>query len=134
MQKLKQIDSTGCGIACIAMLANLDYEEVKGYAVNRMGLGKGGDFYADTRHLRELGHMCNLEVGKKKRPFKSFEALPNTAILAINYNAEDNKWHWVVYHRTEYDEYVLDPRAEIKSDKRRDFGRLQKYTLGVGAA
>ncbi len=82
-------------------------------------------FYTGTKDIRELGGHFNNKVGKRRRKFKSFDALPDTAILAINYKEKSDTWHWVVYIRTANDEFIYDPRKEIKTDKRRDFGRFK---------
>ena len=132
MRRVKQGDPTGCGLACIAMLANTNYEEVKEVAIKKLGFNKSGTFYTGTRHLRELAGHFKIELGKKRRKFKRFEELPETTILAINYNKKSDTWHWVVYRREPNDEFVYDPKKNIKSNKRRDFRRIKaKWFLPV---
>lgn len=125
MRRVKQKDSNGCGLACIAMLANKTYKEVRKIAVTKVGLGDGG-FYTGTKELRALSDHYGIVLGKRRRPFKSFAALPETAILAINYKKAEDRWHWVVYRRSPKDEFIYDPKKTIKSNKRRDFGRIKE--------
>ena len=132
MRRVKQGDPTGCGLACIAMLAGSDYNTVRELAIKELGFEDSGAFYTGTNHLRYLSDSFNIELGKKRRQFKSFEALPEIAILAINYKEDSDTWHWVVYRRTINDEFVYDPRKNIKANKRRDFGRIKaKWFLPV---
>ncbi len=125
MRRVKQGDPTGCGLACIAMLANSDYNSVRKLALEQLGFDDSGSFYTGTKHLRDLANSFNIELGKKRRQFKSFGELPEIAILAINYKEELDTWHWVVYRRTKNDEFVYDPKKNIKANKRRDFGRIK---------
>ena len=124
MRIVKQDDPTGCGIACIAMLAGTDYSSVKELAVKQIEFDNSVTFYTDTNDLKKLGKNFNIELGEQ-RDFKSFQELPEIAILAINYNKNSERWHWVVYRRNSNDEFVCDPRKTIKTDKRRDFGRIK---------
>jgi len=132
LRKIKQGDPTGCGLSCIAMLANTNYKKVKDIAIKELGFDDSRKFYTDTKDLRDLGNHFNIKIGKRRRPFKSFDALPDTAILAINYKEKLDEWHWVVYRRTSNDEFVYDPNKNIKSNRRRDFGRIKtKWFLPV---
>lgn len=106
------------------MLADTDYSSVRKLAVKQLGFDDSGTFYTGTKHLKDLGKNFNIELGKKRRQFKSFQELPDMAILAINYKEYSDTWHWVVYRRTSNDEFVFDPKKNIKTNKRRDFGRI----------
>ena len=132
MIRVKQEDPTGCGLACIAMLAGFDYKAVRELAIEKLGFDDSGTFYTDTKDLRGLASIFNIELGKRKRRFKSFGELPEIAILAINYKEDSDTWHWVVYRRTSNDEFVYDPKTKIKTDKRQDFYRINaKWFLPV---
>jgi len=132
MRRIRQRDSTGCGLACIAMVAGINYEDVRAIAVSKLGWDETGDFYTGTRDLRDLAGYFGIAVGKRRRSFKSFNALPDTAILANNYKEQTDTWHWVVFHRIEGKPVIYDPNQSIKNDKRRDFGRIKaKWFLPV---
>lgn len=137
MKRVVQQDSTGCGIACIAMLAGKTYAEVRKYALKTLSLDECGPFYTNTNDLVKLGNQYELNVGVRRRKFKSFDILPDKAILAINYKENTNTWHWVVFHRTSSEQYVLDPKKSIKNNKRKDLARIASkatHWLGVKCA
>lgn len=125
MRRVKQGDPTGCGLACIAMLAGTDYSSVRELAVKQLGFDDSGTFYTGTKHLKDLGKSFDIELGNKRRQFNGFQNLPEMAILAINYKEDLGTWHWVVYRRTSSDEFVYDPKKNIKTNKRRDFCRIK---------
>lgn len=132
MKRVRQRDPTGCGLACIAMLSGDKYESVKDVAINELGWEESGTFYTGTRDLRELGRYFGIELGKRRRLFKNFNALPDTAILAINYKEQTDTWHWCLYRRIKDDQFVNDPSQSIKTNKRRDFGRMKvKWFLPI---
>lgn len=123
MKRIIQEDSTGCGLACIAMLANKTYKTVRKVA-ERLEIKNQDKFYTGTKDLRELSQYFGIDIGFKRVKFNSYKSLPNIAILAINYREKSENWHWVVYYRTDNDEYVLDPKKTIKTDRRKDFSRI----------
>ena len=85
MRRVIQEDTTGCGLACIAMLSGRKYKDVRQVALNEFEFDDGGAFYTGTRDLVNLGQCFSLKIGNRRRKFKSFDLLPNKAILAINY-------------------------------------------------
>jgi ABC-type bacteriocin/lantibiotic exporter with double-glycine peptidase domain len=134
MRRIVQVDATGCGLACIAILAKTNYKKVRELALELLGFEDDGVFYTGTSDLVKIGKELNLIISSRRRKFKTFDNLPNKAILAINYKSKTDAWHWVVFHRTESEEYVLDPKKSIKRNKRKDLNRIAKKTthwLGV---
>lgn len=126
MRRVVQQDRTGCGLACIAILAQTEYSNVKETALSLFNLEPNDEFYTSAHELQKLGQEYNLNVGGKRRVFKGFKALPDLAILAINYREKEDTWHWVVYCRDEDSEFVIDPKKAVKAERRKDFGRLAK--------
>jgi ABC-type bacteriocin/lantibiotic exporter with double-glycine peptidase domain len=125
MKRIIQEDKTGCGLACIAMIAkNVTYSSVKKRAVNKYGFDPNGVLYTQTNHLRELLEEYGVVIGKRKVPFKDWKRLPKLSILGINHKENTNTWHWVIYRRTKEGAFVLDPKEIIKAEKRVDFGRM----------
>lgn len=92
------------------MLAGKTYSQVRKLALSMLAFNEGGPFYTATKDLVSLGKRYNLTIDVRRRKFKSYEALPGKAILAINYREEADTWHWVVFHRTAHERYVLDPK------------------------
>jgi len=134
VRRIIQQDTTGCGLACIAMLAKTSYKKVKALAIKNLDFDNDGEFYTNTKDLVFLGKNYSIEIGSRRRKFKGYGHLPDKAILAINYKESSDTWHWVIYHRTRNEEYVLDPKKSIKTNKRTDLTRIAKNTthwLGV---
>ena len=114
------------------MLANVSYELVRSIAVDNLDYKSNGTFYTDTKQLYILGQYFNIKLSKRKIPFRNFESLPHTAILATNYDKNDDIWHWVIFKRTSKEQFVYDPKKSIKSNKRKDFNRIKaKWYLPV---
>ncbi|WP_308318795.1 cysteine peptidase family C39 domain-containing protein, partial [Vibrio metschnikovii] len=116
MRRVVQQDRTGCGLACIAILAGTEYSNVKDRALDLFNLESSDEFYTNASELQKLGQEFNLNVGAKRRVFKGFNALPDLAILAINYRENEDTWHWVVYCRDEGNEFVIDPKKAVKAE------------------
>jgi ABC-type bacteriocin/lantibiotic exporter with double-glycine peptidase domain len=123
VKRIIQENPTGCGIACVAMLAGLSYEKVIKVAHGLFGWPKSQrTFYTSSAQLGELLETFGVE-SQRGRAVRSWESLPNRAIAGINYNTKKNTWHWVVFIRNGDRQYVLDPKS--KRERRRDFGRMR---------
>lgn len=130
MRRRRQSDATGCGLACIAILANQPYSSVRKLAISRLGFDSDGEFYTTTGQLKELGHHFGVRISAKRRyQFKDWVHLPNSAILAINYKKEDETWHWVVFRRVANSAYVIDPKHSVKTNRRTDFKRMKPFAF-----
>jgi ABC-type bacteriocin/lantibiotic exporter with double-glycine peptidase domain len=126
IRRIKQKDKTGCGIACIAMLADRRYEEIRKIALSDLDFERRGDFYTRARHLRKLGKSVGVVIqDERPRKFKGWDDLPDKAIIAINPKDNCQTWHWVVFVREDGSDFVLDPKPSVKSDHRTDFGRMK---------
>ncbi|WP_341678703.1 cysteine peptidase family C39 domain-containing protein [Niveibacterium sp. SC-1] len=124
MRRVIQEDSTGCGLACVAMLAGRSYQAVKKQAHSVLKTWPRGprSFYTTKSHLKALLAEYGVRHGNYRKA-DSWEKLnADLAIVAINLQANDN-WHWVVFRRDGSDRYLLDPRA--KSERRIDFWRAR---------
>ena len=124
LRRLIQRDTTGCGLACVAMIAGKKYAEVKRKAIELGLVDSNGPFRTSCGELRMLVKAIGGEalIGRKATYWAS---LPDLAIAGINYREKKNEWHWVVFVREGKDTYVLDPWHKIKTTKRRDFGRMR---------
>jgi len=107
------------------MIASVSYSDVKKAAKDELGYTDDDYFYTGTKELRHLAANYGIELGKRRRPFKSFDFLPETSILAINYKEKEETWHWVVYRNTGANRFVYDPKRSIKTNKRTDFNRMR---------
>jgi ABC-type bacteriocin/lantibiotic exporter with double-glycine peptidase domain len=118
------MDHTGCGVACIAMLAGCSYLRVKKVAVKKFEYNNP-EFYTTTGQLRKLAKTFGVRIiSKRRKRFKDWDLLPDIAILSINSKENNKYWHWVVFARQKGGGFVLDPNKTIKTNRRTDFGRM----------
>jgi ABC-type bacteriocin/lantibiotic exporter with double-glycine peptidase domain len=125
MKRIKQDHPSGCGLACVAMIAGRKYSEIREHAREILDFNNNHDLYTDASHLRKLLSKFKIHTSLKKIPFATWEKLPEKAILGINHNITVNKWHWVVYTKDHLGAYVLDPKITIKSERRTDFNKMK---------
>jgi ABC-type bacteriocin/lantibiotic exporter with double-glycine peptidase domain len=127
MKVVLQEDMTGCGLACVAMIAGKTYAEVK-QAAAKLGIRpKDKKLYSDTKYVRRLLARFGVRAPEQEKPFASWEALPDTALLSIKYHKENDRpmWHWVVFERNEGEATVLDPAKYMLRHRRTDFGNMK---------
>ncbi len=126
MKHIIQKDDTGCGIACIAMIAGTTYKKIKNQFVKYRG------FYTGNDELADLAEMYNITLSRRITKFKDWDSIPDKAILKINYQKATKTryecWHWVVYRNTAKERYVLDPATT--NPKRKDLKRIEKNIIG----
>lgn len=121
-----QLERTGCGIASAAAVAGLSYRKMKSIA-NSLGIFADDEsLWSDTSHVRTLLAHCGLETEAGEKPFRSWEALPDLALLAIKWHMEKSKphWHWVVFVREKGRAFVLDSNRRLRRNIRTDFRRM----------
>ena len=127
MEPVIQEEPTGCGIAASAALAGVIYAEAKKKA-NALGIYSADkSLWSETEHVRTLVREFGISVSPKETPFKTWESLPDKALLAIKWRTEHGKsfWHWVVFIREHGEAKVLDSKKALKSNTRKDFGRIK---------
>ncbi|KSQ21592.2 hypothetical protein APB26_31895 [Pseudomonas aeruginosa] len=91
-----QEDSHGCGVACLAMIAGVDYLSARdtftrlGYGVQRKNKQPFSSNFTDLMSaLQQHGILT------KMARWVSWEALNGLGILKVA-NGHHNSWHWVV--------------------------------------
>ncbi|MBI3804122.1 MAG: hypothetical protein HY282_10220 [Nitrospirae bacterium] len=127
MKVVIQEETTGCGLACVATLANRSYAEVKALA-NRIGIfAEDRRLYSDTHYVRRLLTEYRIRIAEQERPFTSWQTLPDKALLSIRYHVEQGRpfWHWVVFVRENGTSVVLDPAKYLSNHQRTDFDQMQ---------
>lgn len=125
MQRVVQKHSTGCGIACIAVLTGKSYDTVLEEAKNTLSVsGRGRNGFRTRRgQLRCLAKAYRLKLGcktkfdnERNRSIADFENDMNGqdigchAIFAINRRKGAHEWHWVVWDNAAG--RILDPRKK----------------------
>lgn len=127
MQPVIQEEISGCGIAASAVLAGVSYSEARQKA-NALGIYAADKaLWSETEHVRKLLREFGIAVSPTEKPFSSWERLPDRALSAIKWREEQGKpfWHWVVFVRENGEAKVLDSKKALKSNIRRDFGRIK---------
>ena len=127
MQVVIQEEETGCGIAAVANIVDKTYSQMKARA-NAMGIyADDKALWSDTDYVRKLLLDAGVEVSQCEIPFKSWETLPNTTLLAIKHHVENgvNYWHWVVFKRNDNQDVVLDSASYLPNNVRTDFESIQ---------
>lgn len=122
-----QEDLTGCGIACVASLANVSYQQVKSVALI-LGISVGDSrLWSDTAFVRILLNHYGIQSLPGESPFRSWQALPPLALLATKWHRKNNQacWHWVIYWKRRDGPVVLDPKFTLRNHVRTDFGRIK---------
>lgn len=129
-----QPETGGCGIASAATLAGLSYARAKRIAA-RLGIDvTDSRLWSDPAPLRRLLNELGVKAAASERPFTTWQALPDRALLAIKWHRERGvpHWHWVVFVRDGADAAVLDPKTALKNHVRRDFGRIRpKWFIAI---
>lgn len=127
MEPVIQEEISGCGIAACAALAGISYEEAKTKA-NALGIfASDPTLWSETEHVRLLLRELGITVSQQETEFESWDDLPDKALMAIKWRLEKGQpfWHWVVFVRENGEAQVLDSKKALKSNVRRDFGRMK---------
>lgn len=136
MEPVIQEEPTGCGIAASAALAGVSYAEAKQKA-NTLGIyAEDTALWSETEHVRTLLRKFGISTSPNETPFKTWESLPDKALMAIKWRTEKGKpfWHWVVFIREDGQAKVLDSKKALKSNIRKDFGRIKpKWYIQVSS-
>lgn len=137
MKPVIQLEPTGCGIASVAALAGVSYSRARSVA-NSLGISaEDRKLWSETAYVRKLLGQFRLRTSSTEKPFQSWDALPNLALLSIKWHIENGRpfWHWVVFVRDNDRAYVLDPKRGLRQHTRTDFGRMKpKWFIGVAGA
>jgi hypothetical protein len=131
MEPVIQEDPSGCGIASAAALAGMEYQAMKLIAAGLGVVPEDGALWSSTGPMLKLLSSVGLSLSLPPAPFVDWASLPSPCLLAIKWRVERRgpAWHWVVFCRDHDDAYVLDPKRSLKTNKRRDFGRMKPMWL-----
>ncbi len=127
MEPVIQEEISGCGIAASAALAGVTYAEAKEKASSLGIYAADVALWSDTEYVRKLLKEFGISVAPEETHFESWELLPDKALMAIKWRIEQGTpfWHWVVFVRDAGEAIVLDSKKALKSNIRRDFGRIK---------
>ncbi|KRB11538.1 hypothetical protein [Lysobacter sp. Root690] len=137
IRRKTQLDSTGCGLACVAMLGDIGYAQARSLA-RQLGIvpkapgeasggatrGRRKAYYTSANELARMLRLLGARPGRE-RMLERADALDSDGILGINPNPRDGSWHWVVYIHDDDGGYVLDPNPRVRSERRNDLRRMR---------
>ena len=123
-----QEDPSGCGIATVAALVGITYQEARTVANNLGIYAEDRALWPGTESVRLLlAHYVQFApIGET--PFFSWDSLPDLALLAIKWRfvKKNEFWHWALFIRDfEGTPVVFDSKKDLRSNVRRDFGRMK---------
>lgn len=127
MKPVIQLERTGCGIACVAALTGKSYGQARATA-QALGIDAADPaLWSDTQYVRRMLRHLGVRSGSTEVPFRGWQLLPEIALLATKWHAEQGWpcWHWAVFVREGSTSYVLDSKRSLKSHRRTDFGRIK---------
>ena len=137
MQVIIQQEATGCGIASVANIVQHSYAEVKAIA-NQIGIyATDTALYSDSHYVRRLLTHFDWRAAPTETPFTHWDALPDTALLAIKWHQQQGVpfWHWCVFKRVDGHRMVLDSAAYLEKNCITDLSKLQpKWFIAVTKA
>jgi ABC-type bacteriocin/lantibiotic exporter with double-glycine peptidase domain len=130
LRLVQQLDYTGCGIACVAMVAGVTYEQAKVAVKSRPNRAGNSTYYADLKWALDRFGVAYEMNGRRGFRFPGWEEMPRRAILAVECEPPwPGNWHWVVYDTSRNGAVVLDPS---RNRVRKDFDRIQvKSYMGI---
>ena len=127
MKPVVQLERTGCGIASVAVLAGASYRQAQRVA-NRLGIfADDPRLWSETHYVHRLLKQYGIRPARVEKPFTSWEALPDCALLAVKWHKEKDRafWHWVVFWRGPRGPVVFDSKRTLRRHVRTDFGRIK---------
>jgi len=119
IERVFQDDHTGCGLACVAMIAGVSYREVRKFAIDHGIFSSGNDSGVSADGVMKLLKLFNVDTAIRNS-ITNWKRVPQVGMLGIN----DSRPHWVVAVRTREDCFLIDPSSHVSQKRRRDFGRI----------
>ena len=96
-----------CGIACVAMVANVPYEVALNAFRKIDGKESTKSLYTNHQHIEQM--LSNLGKKTTRIRFKSWHEIKLHAVVKVN-PKKSGGWHWVVYDAGRASPAVHDPK------------------------
>ncbi|MBD8089046.1 hypothetical protein IFT48_03560 [Pseudomonas fluorescens] len=112
IQRVLQHDNSGCGVACLAMVANISYLAARGVfdAIGIPQIRPRNPYATNFKQLRQA--LTEFGVDSTLERWRGWQHFSGVGILAVNAGpgSSPRNWHWVVAetHPT-YEVVVHDP-------------------------
>lgn len=137
MRLIKQKFETSCGIACAAMLCGKSHNTVMRKAIDLFEWNPDPKFLKNNSRTNSkdlIKLLAEFGVTGKLKKFKSWNDLDAKNILAVRYNENTDRWHWIVVERKNSGIVIFDSQKEkrivIKTGRKpdgRSYGRNPFY-------
>jgi hypothetical protein len=126
LRRVVQLDGTGCGLACVAMLARRSYSDIRRsfsrvFPKKELNLGR---YWTDAADLRKLLVRFRIELGREVR-VRTWNKVPDFALVAVHWKRSKGTWHWVLFVRDQHGGFILDPRKSVVAARRRDLHKIR---------
>ena len=121
-RRIAQADRMDDGFACIAMLMHKSLEEVLQHAFS-LGYPRTGPAILTDEWIARLLMSLGQLVGSKYKDFHSWEALPDVALVYVEYNEDMDIGRHVLWHHVRASgkqnalSYIIDPAHWIKPEQ-----------------
>ncbi len=104
---IKQIDDTGCGIACVSMIANRNYKSVKSLLKELMD--ERGWKKTNRTRAKQLHSLLNvLGIKSMLKKSKAGDEIKGVSIVGVNRD-DDGFFHWVIAIKDSKRFLIIDP-------------------------
>ena len=103
MRLVKQRHASDCGVACVAMLADVSWEEAN---LTIFGRVKERGFYTQTADLRDALRRLGVILEIRMKVCRAPRRLRRDALLKTN-TRKGGYWHWAVWDAERQE--ILDP-------------------------
>jgi ABC-type bacteriocin/lantibiotic exporter with double-glycine peptidase domain len=131
LPQVRQRDYSGCGIACVAMLSNKTYREVKKQLYKQPKFkGKKIGFYTEYSDIEKLLSNFKLRLSKIKKTNR-WSKIRKRALVAVNYRKikKSSYWHWVVFEKEKQGLFILDPQSTRRDIRKRNFNNIRLHSF-----
>jgi hypothetical protein len=93
LRHVKQLHGTGCGAACVAIIARVSYSE----ALEVMFPDQKRGFYSTYSDIRRSLVQFGVASEPIARRCTRFQRIAHLAVVGCRYRAVTETWHWIVY-------------------------------------
>lgn len=119
IKKLIQLDEYGCGVACLAMVLGITYEQARQRFISiGLGIRRGcrPAFSTSSGEMRMAVASSGLIIDARR--WKGWSSFSGLGILKVrdDWRGAKGKWHWVVsFRHPEFGIAIFDPHQAAPS-------------------